>query len=248
VAGKSALAASGPDSAPVREVTVYAAASLKDAFQAVADRLLQAEGIRLRFSFAGSSSLARQIENGAPADLFASANDRWMAYLMARGLIAPETRVDLLSNRLVVVAYLGEAFPVRAEAGFDFPGAFEGRLAIADPDHVPAGIYARQALVSLGWWPGLAGRLAPALDVRGALAYVERGACPAGVVYRTDAAASRGVAVLAELPAWTHDPILYPVAALKGRAGPETTRVLRFLKTEKAMRIFREHGFLVPGD
>jgi molybdate transport system substrate-binding protein len=246
-AGRPAVMASEPEQVSPREVTVYAAASLTNVLQAVADRLLEAEGIRLRFSFAGSSALARQIENGAPTDLFASANARWMAYLEARGLIDSGSRIDLLGNRLVVVAPAGEAFPVRAEKGFDFPGAFEGRLAIADPDHVPAGIYGRQALSSLGWWTGVAGRLAPALDVRGSLGYVERGACPAGIVYRTDAAASDRVVVLAELPAWSHDPIVYPVAALTGRLGPEAARVLAFLRSESAIQVFREHGFLVPG-
>ena len=243
-------AASVPVSAgnegPAARVTVYAAASLTNALQEVAGLLEAAEPIRLRFSFAGSSSLARQIEQGAAADLFVAANGRWMDHLEEQGLVLSATRVDLITNRLVVVAPGDEGFPVRTEPDFDFAGAFEGRLAVADPDHVPAGVYGRQALTALGWWGRVAGRLAPAMDVRGALAYVERGACPAGIVYATDAAASRRVAVLAEIPSWTHDPIVYPAAVVSGRTGPAPRSVLAFLRSDAASEVFRRHGFGTP--
>ena len=163
LAAAALLVSCGPGGTPPREtVTVYAAASLTDVLQVVAICLQDSTGIPLRFSFAGSSSLARQIEQGATADIYISANVAWMAYLVDRGLIATDTRCDLLGNRLVVIAPRSEEFVVRPETGYDFPAAFDGRLAIADPDHVPAGIYARQSLQALGWWPGVASRLAPA--------------------------------------------------------------------------------------
>jgi molybdate transport system substrate-binding protein len=132
---------------------------------------------------------------------------------------------------------------VEPRKGFDFPGAFRGRLALGDPSHVPAGIYARQALQWLGWWDRLADRLAPALDVRAALAYVERGECPAGVVYATDAAVSPRVEVIATLPEESHEKIVYPVAAVKGRASGDVRRLLAFLRSKEAQKTFRKHGF-----
>jgi molybdate transport system substrate-binding protein len=199
----------------------------------------------LRFSFASSSSLARQVEAGAPADIFFSANQKWMDYLQEKGLIALETRANLLGNSLVIIAPRGEGFPARLEKSFDFAAAFEGRLALGDPDHVPAGQYARQALESLGWWQELKDRLAPAPDVRGALVYVERGECPAGIVYATDAAVSSKVETIAALPEWLHDPIVYPVAAIKGRARKEVHSLLEFLHSKVAATIFRQFGFTV---
>ena len=175
---------------------LFAAASLTSALTEVLPR---AGFPDLRLSFAGSSALARQIDAGAPADLFVSASPRWMDYLQERRRIDAETRFDLLANRLVVVTPAGSGLEVQPRPGFDLAGVFRGRLAVGDPDHVPAGIYARQALQALGWWPALEHRLAPAPDVRAALLYVERGECEAGVVYATDAAISRRVRVAAEL-------------------------------------------------
>ena len=229
---------------PAPAQTVYAAASLATALQELA-RLLPDRDVRL--SFAGSSSLAKQIAVGAPADIYFSANTQWMDYLQQRGLIVADTRVDLLGNSLAVVAPKGEGFQVNPETGFDFAGAFPGRLAVGDPSHVPAGIYARQALVRLGWFAALADRLAPAPDVRAALVYVERGECAAGIVYATDAAVSAKVEMLAALPAHTHDPIVYPVAAIESRDSDAVRQLLAFYRSSQAATVFHRHGFTTPG-
>ena len=168
----------------VEPVTVYAAASLTSALEDLAAKA-KAQDLEWRLSFGSSSTLAKQVAQGAPADLFVSANAKWMDYLHEQALIEPETRTNLLGNALVVIAPKGETFPVRPEKGFNFAGAFTGRLALGDPSHVPAGIYAKQAFQSLGWWPALVDRLAPAVDVRAALTYVKRGECKAGVTRQT---------------------------------------------------------------
>ena len=223
-------------------VGLFAAASLTGALSEILPRHTFP---RVRLSFAGSSSLARQIDAGAPADLFVSANPRWMDYLQERGRIDAGTRIDLLANRLVVVTPASSGLEVEPRPGFDLEGAFGGRLALGDPDHVPAGIYARQALRALGWWPALEHRLAPAPDVRAALLYVERGECEAGVVYATDAAASRQVRVAAELADSLHAPIRYPVALVAGRDSPGARDLLKRLRSAEAAAVFRGHGFTV---
>jgi len=237
------LVASSPAraQAPEQPVTVYAAASLATVMRELTGRY---EG-GLRFSFASSSSLARQIDAGAPAEVFFSANRKWMDYLEEKGRIESQTRSDLLGNSLVIIAPKGERFPVRPEKSFDFAAAFEGRLALGNPDHVPAGLYARQALESLGWWPALRDRLAPAPDVRGALVYVERGECSAGIVYATDAAISAKVEIVAALPDSLNAPIVYPIAAIKGCTRDAVCRLLRFLHSAEAAAIFRQLGFAV---
>ena len=224
------------------EVTVFAAASLT----AAAGEIFEGAGsTEVSLSFAASSVLARQIDAGAPADLFLSANSAWMDFLEQRGRIDTATRVDLLANRLAVVAPEGSGLDVEISGNFDFPGSFAGRLALGDPDHVPAGMYARQALVRLGWWPRLEPRLAPAPDVRGALVFVERGACSAGIVYATDAAASDRIEVAAEIPDSLHEPILYPAAVVAGRDSPQVRAAMARLLSPAAARIFRDHGFIV---
>ncbi len=226
-------------------VRVYAAASLTNALQDIA-REFEGEGdVEVKLSFAGSSTLARQIAHGAPADVYLSANPVWMDYLEHRELFEPETRIDLLGNVLVVVAPKGEAFCVTPQKAFDFAGAFEGRLALADPSHVPAGMYAKQALEWLGWWESLKGRLVVGHDVRTALIYVERGACPAGVVYATDAAVSSKVGVLARLPTESHDPIVYSVVIVKGRRNERTVRFMKVLRSDTSSTIFQRYGFVV---
>lgn len=223
-------------------VGLFAAASLTSALTEILPRR---SFPRVRLSFAGSSSLARQIDAGAPADLYVSANPRWMDYLEERGRIDAGTRFDLLANRLVVVTPAGSGLEVGPRPGFDLAGAFRGRLALGDPDHVPAGIYARQALRALGWWPALEHRLAPAPDVRAALLYVERGECEAGVVYATDAAVSRRVRVAAQLADSLHAPIRYPAAVVAGRDSPAVRELLGRLRSAGAAEVFRRHGFTV---
>jgi molybdate transport system substrate-binding protein len=233
-----------PARAQTDTVMVFAAASLADALQELVPKFRE-ERIEMQLSLGSSSALARQIQQGAPADVFLSANQEWMSYLDSLGLIEGETRADLLGNALVVVAPKSKGFAVETRKGFDFAGAFEGRLAIGDPAHVPAGIYARQALEWLGWWDGLQDKLVPAADVRAALAYVERGECATGIVYATDAGASAGVEVIATLPAEAHGPIVYPAAVVKGRSAAAARRLLGLLRSDQAGAVFQQRGFVL---
>jgi molybdate transport system substrate-binding protein len=236
--------------APVRAadpVTVLAAASLADALTGIGDLYRGKTGEALRFSFAASSQAARQIEAGAPAGIFASANARWMDYLAGRGAIAPGTRVDLLRNGLVLVAPLEAA---NCTPRLDDPASIvaclgdHGRLAVGDPDHVPAGIYARQALTALGVWPDLEARLARADNVRAALALVARGEAPLGIVYATDAAIVAGVRVVATFPESSHAPIVYPFAIVAGaESDPAVRRAFAFLTDPQALTVFERFGF-----
>jgi molybdate transport system substrate-binding protein len=235
----SALQASSTES-----VTIYAAASLTSALEDLA-KTVQGQNLQMRLSFGSSSTLAKQIAQGAPSDLYISANVKWMDYLDEQDLIEPGTRTNLLGNTLVVIVPKGDPFPMRPATGFDFASAFKGRLALGDPSHVPAGIYAKQALTWLGWWQPLVNRLAPAVDVRAALTYVERGECAAGIVYATDAAMSDGVDVLATLPPHSHDPIVYPLAVMKGRHRPEVKKAMALLQSKPATETFRRYGFQV---
>ena len=233
--------------APVQagQVTVFAAASTTDAVQAVLTAFRKAHPrTDVRASFAASSTLAKQIARGAPADLYISANVAWMDYLADRGAIDPASRVDLLGNRLVLVA--SPMSPVSGDLA-KLPEALgERRLAIGDPAHVPAGIYAKQALQALGFWEKVADRAAFAADVRAALALVGRGEAAAGIVYATDARISDRVKRVATLPADSHPPIHYPLARVAGAAGPEVRRLYDFFRSNEAQAIFRDHGFTVP--
>lgn len=226
-------------------VTVYAAASLTDVLQELGKGFEEKTGDAVKFSLGSSSSLAKQIEKGAPADVFFSASAEWMDYLESHDLVEKGTRVELLGNALVIVALREEGFRVKPRKGFDFPAAFQGRLALADPSHVPAGIYARQALRWLGCWEALKDRIASALDVRAALAYVERGECAAGIVYATDAAISPKVEVIATLPEESHEKIVYPVAVMKDRNTEAVRRLVAFFQSKDAKKVFRKYGFIV---
>lgn len=226
-------------------ITVYAAASLTNILKELGATYTGRARVEVKFSFGNSATLAKQVERGAPADAFFSASAEWMGYLDEKDLIERDTRTDLIGNRLVIVAPRGEGFKVVAKKGFDFPGAFQGRLAIGDPATVPAGIYAKQALQSLGWWEALQDRLAPALDVRATLAYVERGECAAGIVYATDARVTSKAEMLAVLPEEAHRKIVYPVAAVKGRASEHLRRFLTFLRSADAQETYRKHGFAI---
>jgi molybdate transport system substrate-binding protein len=227
--------------APAAPLSVYAAASLSAVLEELAPRF---DG-EVRFSFAGTSTLAKQIDAGAPADVILAANANWMDYLEERGRIDTATRVDLLGNALALVAPKDETFGVEIRPSFDLAAAFGGRLALADPAHVPAGIYARQALQKLGWWENMRGRLAPAPHVRAALVFVERGECAAGIVYATDAVASNKVEVLALLPDSLHARIIYPIAAVKGGRQTEAQRFIDLLRGQPAATVFARHGFVV---
>jgi len=233
------------------EVTLFAAASTTEAAEAVAGAAGRAGLGPVRVVVAASSTLARQIEQGAPADLFLSANAAWMDYLGKRGLIAPETRVDLLGNTLVLLAPPGNPLGLTL-TGPDGPGLAlalgDGRLALGDPDHVPAGIYAKAALQHLGLWNDLAPKAAFGGSVRAALALVERGEAAAGVVYATDARLAPDLETAAAFPPDSHPPIVYPLAVVAGRIGPEVMAVYRYLKGPEGLAIFRGYGFTVAAD
>lgn len=221
---------------------IYAAASLTDALQ----EAVTTAGNVARFSFAASSTLARQIENGAPADIFASADAQWADYLQQRGKLVADTRRSFLSNRLVIVAPADRSAPLALET----PGAFaarlgKGRIATGDPAHVPVGRYAQQALTTLGLWALAEPRLARAESARSALALVERGEVPLGIVYATDAAAAARVVRVATFPATSHTRIAYPFALVAGRDTPENRRLLEALQSPAALAVFAKHGFAV---
>ncbi|MBV8400047.1 MAG: molybdate ABC transporter substrate-binding protein [Acetobacteraceae bacterium] len=226
-------------------LTVFAAASLTDAF-GDASAAWAAHGHEpLRLSFGASSTLARQIEQGAAVNLFASADERWMDYLAQRGLVAPDTRRNLLTNKLVLIVPKTHPAQVTIGPGFDLLKLLgpNGRLATGDPAHVPVGIYAEQALRHLGLWSSIEGRLARTDSVRSALLLVERGEAPAGIVYSTDALASSGVVVAGTFPRDTHDPIVYPFALIRGHDSPEAHALLDFLSGTEARDIFARRGF-----
>ncbi len=227
-------------------VVVFAAASLATALAEIETGFEAATGHDLVVSAGGSSALARQIQQGAPADVFISASPDWMDVLVADGLIADGTRFDLLGNRLVLVAFGTGAAPVTIGAELDLAGLIgDGRLAMALVDSVPAGIYGKAALDRLGLWDGIEARVAQADNVRAALAFVATGEAPFGIVYGTDAAASDAVTIVGTFPADTHPPIVYPVAALAGRASPATIAFLDHLRGPAARAAFVRQGFTV---
>jgi len=226
------------------QVTVFAAASLKNALDAVAAEFQRDTGGSVAISYGASSTLARQIEQGAPADLFISADLDWMDYLAERNLIHRETRHNLLRNRIVLVAPAPIAAPLELKQGAlaQALGA-DGRIAMANVAAVPAGKYGRAALEHLGLWSEVSERLAQAENVRAALAFVSRGEAPLGIVYETDARADPKVAVVARFPETSHPPITYPVAVTRASAGPVALRFLQALRKPAAAAIFAREGF-----
>lgn len=247
----------GLSSAPARagEVTIFAAASTKDAVEDLARRYMAAGGDPVRTVFAASSTLAKQIVQGAPADIFLSANPAWMDYLAAHDALDPGSRVDLLGNVLVLIVPragdtaaddLGDLSAARLADLLQAQHLGDRPLAIADPGHVPAGIYAKAALEAFGLWQGLAERAVRTADVRAALALVDRGEAAAGIVYATDAAISARVRIVGRFPAGSHPPIVYPLALIAGRASASARRFYEHLRSAEAAAVFRAHGFLVP--
>jgi len=226
---------------------VFAAASLSDALGDVAKAYQAKTGTLPALSFAASSTLARQIEASRGADLFISADTDWMDYLDIRGLIAHETRKNLLGNKLVLIAPASANVSLAIAPHFDLLGALKGgRLAIADPDTVPAGRYARTALSTLGVWNSVVNRTVNAENVRVALSYVARGEAPLGIVYATDAYGEKSVRIVAAFPDNTHAAIVYP-AALTRDAGPGARKFLDFLSGPEASAIFQKDGFIILG-
>ena len=235
------LMASWP--ARAEPLTVFAAASLTDAMTEAGRVYEETSGEHVRFSFASSSTLARQIEAGAPGDLYASANEKWMNWLEERGLILPDTKTSPIANSLVLVAPRNGKAPDNEEIG-NLPALLgrDGHLAMGDPDHVPAGIYGKQALESLGLWEKLRPHLAAADNVRAALALVERGEAPYGIVYATDARIA-DVRVVAAFPDNTHTPVTYPFAVLKDGNTRQAKDFLSFLTSGDGLAIFERFGF-----
>jgi molybdate transport system substrate-binding protein len=236
-----------PLHARAQALTVFAAASLTDAMGDISGLWTKAGHTAARLSFASSSTLARQIEQGAPANVFASADEQWMDYLAKKDLIAPGTRKDLLGNELVLVVPASHPVHVDIKPGFDLSALVgpNGRLSVGDPAHVPAGIYAEQALRKLGLWDQFSSRLAPAADVRSALLLVERGEAPVGIVYATDAAVSKAVSIAGVFPDSSHKPITYPFAVTKAGDTPDARAFLAFLTSTEARAVWVKYGFKV---
>ena len=227
-------------------LTVFAAASLQDVLNGIGKDFTAANGTAIKFAYDSSSTLARQIEQGAPAEVFASADLDWMNYLDKRNLIAPSTRVNLLGNRLVVIAPK-DAGP--AEVKLDLASLKaalgDGRIATGAVESVPAGRYAKLALQKLGLWGDLGSRIAPAENVRAALAYVARGEAPLGIVYATDAAAEPKVKVVATFPQDSHPTIVYPFALTATAKSEAAKQFLTYLQSPQARARFVAHGFSI---
>jgi molybdate transport system substrate-binding protein len=224
-------------------ITVYGAASLANVLQVIGDGFTTATGIPVKLSFAASSQLARQIESGSPADVFFSADPEWMDYLEQHDLIQKPSRANVLGNRLVLIAPADSTVRLRIAPNFPLRAALgTGRLATADPDTVPAGRYARSALLNLGVWNDVADRLVPAENVRSAMVFVARGEAPLGIVYETDARVDRKVRIIDVFPAGTHPPITYPLALTRS-ASPAAARFVDYLRGPAGRAAFERYGF-----
>lgn len=227
-------------------VTIFAAASLRNALDEVDARVLQPAGLATRLTYAGTPQLARQIEAGAPADVFIAADEAWMDHVQAGGYLREASRLTLLGNALVLIAPVDADLPLTLDHTTDLRARLgQGRLAIADPESVPAGRYAREALTTLGLWSQVADRLAPHENVRAALAVVAAGEAPLGMVYASDAVDQPRVRVVADVPGDAHTPIRYP-AALTRTAAAKASDVLEQLRGHDARAIFVRHGFAPP--
>jgi molybdate transport system substrate-binding protein len=232
--------------AHAQDVVVFAAASLTNALDEAAQLFEKQGGAHPKISYAASSALAKQIESGAPADIFISADLDWMNYLEERHLIQPATRRTLLGNRLVLVAPADTDTRVEIKPGLDLAALLKGaHLAMADTDSVPAGKYGKAALEKLGIWNSVRGAVAPAESVRAALLLVSRRETPLGIVYATDAKADPRVKIVGVFPEDTHPPIVYPAALTASSKNPGAARLLDFLGSPAAKPIFEKEGFTV---
>lgn len=229
------------------DVVVFAAASMKDALDGVAAQWNKETGKKTAISYAASSALARQIEQGAPAQIFISADLDWMDYVANKNLIKPASRTNLLGNRIVLVAPKNASVAaIKIEPNFQLASALgSGRLAVADVNAVPAGKYGKAALEKLGVWSSVQDKVAQAENVRAALLLVSRGEAPLGIVYQTDAAADPGVKIVGTFPEDTHPPIIYPVALTASASNPDAEAFLAYMKSAKARPLFAAQGFAV---
>lgn len=225
---------------------VFAAASLKNALDEVNAAWKAESGKSATISYAASSALAKQIESGAPADIFFSADLDWMDALAGKNLIKSDTRAELLGNAIVLVAPADSTATATIEKGFPLAELLgDGKLAMASVDSVPAGKYGKASLERLGVWSGVADKVAQAENVRAALLLVSRGEAPLGIVYKTDAVADKGVKVVGTFPADSHPPIVYPVALTAASRNADATTLVTFMKGEKAKALFEKQGFTV---
>ncbi len=234
----------GGRAAAADEVTVFAAASTSNAVMEIARLYNDLNHATVKTSFASSSTLAKQIKNGAPADVYVSANVKWMDYLEDGKALATGSRLNLLANRLVLIAPADGQGPVTLDKHMDMTALLKnGYLAMGDSSHVPAGMYAKKALESLGQWERVKSRVSNSKDVRAALLLVERGETPFGIVYATDAKISQKVKVVGVFPASSHPSIIYPVALTKDGDTPAARRFMDFLSGREASEIFTKYGF-----
>jgi len=229
-----------------RDLLVFGAASLKNALDDANAQYQRDAGHKIVVSYGASSALAKQIENGAPADIFISADLDWMDYVAEHKLIKPATRFNLLGNKLVLIAPTDSRINLTIVPNFPLARALgNDRLAMAEPSAVPAGKYGKAALEALEVWASVAGKIAPAQDVRTTLLLVSRGEAPLGIVYQTDAAADKGVKIVGAFPESTHPPIIYPIAVTTASTNPGAAAYIGFLKSPAAKPAFEKQGFVV---
>lgn len=226
------------------EITLFAAASLTNALSEIAETFQTEKSFNIKKSFASSAVLAKQIENGAPADIFISADHQWMNYLKDRNALKNGSMTNLLGNQLVLIAPKGKGFKVDMQPAFNLDQVLSGKLCTGEMRSVPVGIYARQALTALGWIQAIKQKIVGTQDVRSALTLVERGECAAGIVYETDAKISGKVETIGIFPDNTHEPVVYPVALTKN-ADAQSAEFYDYLKSAKAKEIFTKYGFTV---
>ena len=227
------------------DITVYAAASMTDAINEIKQNYEKSQKVKVKTSYAASSTLAKQIEHGAPADIFISADIAWADYLQKKGKLSSANRKNLLGNRLVLITSIKNPIKttIRFDKNFDIGAAFTGKLCTGNTASVPVGKYAKQALSDLGWWQTIQPRLVEAEDVRSALNFVVRGECSLGIVYATDALSSKNVKEVGTFPLATHPPIVYPIALLKDT--PEAHKFYDYLQSPEAKVVYKKHGFSV---
>lgn len=240
----ASIAVVGGASGQTKDVVVFAAASLKNALDDAGAIWMRETGKRVVVSYAASNALAKQIEAGAPADLFFSADLDWMDYLASKSLIRPESRISLLGNSLVLVAPKDSTIQVALQPGIDLAAILgDGRLAMGHVEAVPAGKYGKATLEHLGAWNGVKDKVAQADNVRAALLLVSRGEAPLGIVYKTDAVSDPNVTIVATFPEGSHPPIVYPVALTKDSGNPDAASFLAFLRSARAKPSFEKQGF-----
>ena len=240
--------ASAPAKAQDGDVVVFAAASLKNALDAINAQWQKETGKKAAISYGASPALAKQLEQAAPARMFISADLDWMDYVAQKNLIKPETRSNLLGNRIVLIAPKDKAQAIEIKPGFDLAKIVgDGRLAMANVDAVPAGKYGKAALENLGAWASVSSKVAQAENVRAALLLVSRGEAPAGIVYQTDAASDPNVGIIGAFPENTHPPIIYPIALTTNATHPDAAALLAYIRSDRAKPLFEVQGFTVLG-